>query len=61
MSKLASNLDAPTVLIECGKERYAYRRFGAGRGPLLCLHHFTGTLDNWDPGSSARDRESARD
>ncbi|MBV9333742.1 MAG: alpha/beta hydrolase [Candidatus Eremiobacteraeota bacterium] len=31
-------------------ETYAYRRFGAGAGlPLLCLQHFTGTLDNWDP------------
>jgi len=29
---------------------YAYRRFGNGSGlPLLCLQHFTGTLDNWDP------------
>jgi len=29
---------------------YAYRRFGHGPGrPLLCLQHFTGTLDNWDP------------
>lgn len=61
MSKPASNLDAPTVFCQCGKERYAYRRFGAGRGlPLLCLQHFTGTLDNWDPAVTdplARDRE----
>ena len=29
---------------------YAYRRFGHGPGgPLLCLQHFMGTLDNWDP------------
>jgi pimeloyl-ACP methyl ester carboxylesterase len=33
-----------------GNTTYAYRRFGEGRGlPLLCLQHFTGTLDNWDP------------
>jgi pimeloyl-ACP methyl ester carboxylesterase len=61
MSKPTSNLDAPTMFSRCGKERYAYRRFGAGQGlPLLCLQHFTGTLDNWDPavtGSLARDRE----
>jgi pimeloyl-ACP methyl ester carboxylesterase len=61
MSKPASNFDAPTVFCQCGKERYAYRRFGAGRGlPLLCLQHFTGTLDNWDPAVTdplARDRE----
>ena len=32
------------------RRRYAYRRFGGGPGlPLLCLQHFTGTLDNWDP------------
>jgi len=31
-------------------ETYAYRRFGVRTGrPLLCLQHFTGTLDNWDP------------
>ena len=31
-------------------QTYAFRRFGAGPGlPLLCLQHFTGTLDNWDP------------
>jgi pimeloyl-ACP methyl ester carboxylesterase len=61
MSKPTSNLDAPTMFSQCSKERYAYRRFGAGQGlPLLCLQHFTGTLDDWDPavtGSLARDRE----
>ena len=61
MSKPASNVDAPTMFIQCAGERYAYRRFGAGRGlPLLCLQHFTGTLDNWDPAVTdplARDRE----
>lgn len=31
-------------------ETYAYRRIGGGvRRPLLCLQHFMGTLDNWDP------------
>jgi pimeloyl-ACP methyl ester carboxylesterase len=45
----ASNITAPTRFLEAGKERYAYRRFGAGRAlPLLCLQHFTGTMDNWD-------------
>src|SRR6185503_11953492 len=46
----ASNVTAPTQLIQTRSERYAYRRFGGGPGrPLLCLQHFTGTLDNWDP------------
>src|SRR5215470_2187311 len=46
----ASNVTAPTRFLDSGKERYAYRRFGAGSGlPLLCLQHFTGTMDNWDP------------
>src|SRR5262245_29311532 len=49
----ASNITAPTQFIDVKGERYAYRRFGAGSGlPLLCLQHFTGTLDNWDPAVS---------
>ena len=45
-----STISAPTRFLESGTERYAYRRFGSGPGlPLLCLQHFTGTLDNWDP------------
>jgi pimeloyl-ACP methyl ester carboxylesterase len=46
----AGNTTAPTQFIETKLEKYAYRRFGKGNGlPLLCLQHFTGTLDNWDP------------
>jgi pimeloyl-ACP methyl ester carboxylesterase len=46
----ASNTTAPTQFIKTAMETYAYRRFGTGVGlPLLCLQHFTGTLDNWDP------------
>jgi pimeloyl-ACP methyl ester carboxylesterase len=49
-NKTASVITAPTQFLESGSERYAYRRFGLGsRHPLLCLQHFTGTLDNWDP------------
>jgi pimeloyl-ACP methyl ester carboxylesterase len=45
-----SNVTAPTQLLEVAGQTYAYRRFGSGTGlPLLCLQHFTGTLDNWDP------------
>src|SRR6516165_12503030 len=46
----ASNVKAATKFVEVGQQRYAYRRFGDGSGlPLLCLQHFTGTMDNWDP------------
>ena len=46
----ASNTTAPTQFIQTKLEKYAYRRFGKEPGlSLLCLQHFTGTLDNWDP------------
>ena len=45
----ASNITAPTQFVQTKLEKYSYRRFGKGTGlPLLCLQHFTGTLDNWD-------------
>jgi pimeloyl-ACP methyl ester carboxylesterase len=45
-----SNTTAPTQFVQGRLERYAYRRLGGGiRRPLICLQHFTGTLDNWDP------------
>jgi pimeloyl-ACP methyl ester carboxylesterase len=45
-----STITAPTRLLEVANQTYVYRRFGDGSGPpLLCLQHFTGTLDNWDP------------
>src|SRR3984893_1021960 len=56
-----SNIIAPTRFVEVANQTHAYRRFGNGVGPpLLCLQHFTGTLDNWDPAvsdplASARD------
>jgi pimeloyl-ACP methyl ester carboxylesterase len=60
-SSTASNVSAPTLSLAANGERYAYRRFGHGGGlPLLCLQHFTGTLDNWDPAVTdalARTRE----
>src|SRR5262249_11441856 len=47
---LASNTTAPTQFLRVKGDTYAYRRFGSGPGlPLLCLQHFTGTLDNWHP------------
>jgi len=55
----ASDTSVPTQFLETNNERYAYRRFGEGRGlPLLFLQHFTGTLDNWD--SAVTDPLAAR-
>ncbi|WP_431018326.1 alpha/beta fold hydrolase [Burkholderia gladioli] len=50
MSRITSST-APTLYVDAQGTRYAYRRFGNLDGglPLLCLQHFTGTLDNWDP------------
>ena len=50
MTRVTSS-NAPTQYAEAEGVRYAYRRFGNADGglPLLCLQHFTGTLDNWDP------------
>ena len=46
----ASATTAPTEFLRVKDDTYAYRRIGGGfRRPLLCLQHFTGTLDNWDP------------
>jgi pimeloyl-ACP methyl ester carboxylesterase len=41
---------ATTQFLDANGVRYAYRRFGEGkRPPLVCLQHFRGGLDNWDP------------
>jgi pimeloyl-ACP methyl ester carboxylesterase len=41
---------AKTQFLETNGVRYAYRRFGSGnRLPLVCLQHFRGGFDNWDP------------
>jgi pimeloyl-ACP methyl ester carboxylesterase len=45
-----SNITVPTQFLQVKNETYAYRRFGGGSAhPLVCLQHFTGNLDNWDP------------
>jgi pimeloyl-ACP methyl ester carboxylesterase len=51
MSKSMKNyVDVPTEYIDLAGIRYAYRSLGNQSGvPLVCLQHFTGTLDNWDP------------
>src|SRR3979411_3137022 len=41
---------APTQFVEANGIRFAYRRFGKSGGiPLVFNHHFTGTMDHWDP------------
>ena len=61
MTTDASTITAPTQFVETRLETYAYRRFGGGPAPpLVCLQHFTGNLDNWDPAVAdplARGRE----
>jgi pimeloyl-ACP methyl ester carboxylesterase len=61
-STQTSTISAPTRLLDVANQTYAYRRFGnaSAQPPLLCLQHYTGTLDNWDPAvtdplASARD------
>jgi len=40
----------PTTFIDVKGTKFAYRTFGKATGiPLVFLHHFTATLDNWDP------------
>jgi pimeloyl-ACP methyl ester carboxylesterase len=60
-NQVSSAVEATTQFVQTDSERYAYRRFGSGsKLPLLCLQHFTGTLDNWDPAVTdplAEDRE----
>ena len=41
---------APTEIVEAAGTRFAYRRLGLRDGPpLICLQHFSGTMDSWDP------------
>ena len=45
-------LTAENRRAEVGGETFVYRRFGndaTDAPPLLCLQHFRGNLDNWDP------------
>ncbi|CAM2146147.1 Alpha/beta fold hydrolase [Pararobbsia alpina] len=56
-----TSLTAPNRYVDVAGTTYAYRRFGTPEKlPVLCLQHFTGTLDNWDPAivdALASDRE----
>ena len=50
MYTTASNISALTQFVDANGTKYAYRRFGNASGlALLCLQHFSGTLDSWDP------------
>jgi pimeloyl-ACP methyl ester carboxylesterase len=49
-TQILNYVDTPTQYIEANGIRYAYRSLGKQEGtPIICLQHFTGTLDNWDP------------
>jgi pimeloyl-ACP methyl ester carboxylesterase len=56
-------LTAPNLSVNVVGETFVYRRFGndaTDSPPLLCLQHFRGNLDNWDPSlvdRLAEDRE----
>ncbi len=58
-----SQLTAENRRAELNGETFVYRRFGKAETdapPLLCLQHFRGNLDNWDPAlvdRLAEDRE----
>jgi pimeloyl-ACP methyl ester carboxylesterase len=47
------SVSIPTEYLEVGGVRYAYRELGkaehGGSTPLVFLHRFRGTLDDWDP------------
>jgi pimeloyl-ACP methyl ester carboxylesterase len=50
VSQVSLHETAPTQFRDIGGVNLAYRRFGKeGAPPLVCLQHFTGTMDNWDP------------
>jgi len=56
----SSFVNAPNQYITASDgTRYAYRVVGEAGTPLVCLQHFTGTMDSWDPmviGLLARNR-----
>ena len=49
---VGSQLTAPNRSVDVDGDTLVYRRFGKERldaPPLLCLQHFRGNLDSWDP------------
>jgi pimeloyl-ACP methyl ester carboxylesterase len=50
MSNVNLSETAPTQFQDIGGASLAYRRFGKeGALPVVCLQHFTGTMNNFDP------------
>lgn len=46
----ADSATTPTRHLEVDGTRFAYRELGPRSGvPLVLLHHFTATIDDWDP------------
>ena len=49
---MSTHQTAKTQYVSASNGTFAYRHFGlvqAGQTPLLCLIHFRGTMDKWDP------------
>jgi pimeloyl-ACP methyl ester carboxylesterase len=65
-SENGSQLTTKNRSVEVGGDSLVYRRFGNAQTevpPLVCLQHFRGNLDNWDPAlvdRLAQDREVLR-
>jgi pimeloyl-ACP methyl ester carboxylesterase len=63
MTDTGSQLTTRNRSVEVDGDSFVYRRFGNTRTdapPLVCLQHFRGNLDNWDPAlvdRLAQDRE----
>ena len=52
---------APTRFIESGTSQFAYRSIGdeLSEPPLVLLHRFRGTIDDWDPAASGHARSAS--
>jgi pimeloyl-ACP methyl ester carboxylesterase len=51
-ARYGSQLTTPNLTVEVGDVSFSYRRYGnteASAPPLVCLQHFRGNLDSWDP------------
>jgi len=63
VTEIGSQLTVENSAAEVDGDRFSYRRFGnvhTNAPSLLCLQHFRGNLDNWDPAlvdRLAQDRE----